>query len=64
MNVKEFLAFVRMMYDENCAERWEAGQSLYKNEWEYLTKNATWLEKEYYHRAAKEWKEMYAEMSL
>ena len=50
MYVKEFLAFVRMMYDENCAERWEAGQSLYKNEWEYLTKNAIWLEKQYYHK--------------
>ena len=57
MNVKEFLAFVRMMYDENCAERWEAGQTPYKNEWEYLTKNARWLEKQYYHKQAKSWKE-------
>ena len=49
MNIKEFLSFVRRMYDENYAERWEAGQTPYKNEWEYLSKNANWLEKQYYH---------------
>ena len=64
MNIKEFLAFVRVMYDENCAERWEAGQTPYKNEGEYLTKNVEWLEKQYYHRSAREWNETYAEMSL
>ena len=57
MNVKEFLSFVRRMYDENYAERWEAGQTPYKNEWEYLTKNAWWLEKQYYHKQAKIWED-------
>ena len=57
MNVKEFLSFVRRMYDENYAERWEAGQTPYKNEWEYLSKNANWLEKQYYHKQAENWKD-------
>ena len=26
------------MYDDNCAERWEAGMKPFSNEWEYLTK--------------------------
>ena len=62
MNVKEFLSFVRRMYDENYAERWEAGQTPYKNEWEYLTKNVEWLEKRYYHYQAEQWESNKEEM--
>jgi hypothetical protein len=44
------------MYDENCAERWESGMKPFSNEWEYLTKNIDWLEKEFYHKEARDWR--------
>ena len=44
------------MYDENCAERWEAGMKPFSNEWEYLTKNIDWLEKEFYLKEARDWR--------
>jgi len=44
------------MYDENRAERWEAGIKPFSNEWEYMTTNLSWLEKEFYKRQAEEWK--------
>ena len=44
------------MYDDNCAERWEAGMKPFSNEWEYLTKNLHWLEKEFYHKQAIDWR--------
>ena len=45
------------MYDENCAERWEAGMKPFSNEWEYMTTHLAWLEKEFYLRQAKDWKQ-------
>ena len=57
MHLREFLNFVREMYDENYAERWEAGMKPFSNEWEYLTKHQTWLEKEFYHKEARDWRE-------
>ena len=45
------------MYDENYAERWEAGMKPFSNEWEYLRKNHHWLEKEFYHKSARDWRE-------
>tara|TARA_R100000742_G_C4216578_1_gene41506 strand:- start:146 stop:289 length:144 start_codon:yes stop_codon:yes gene_type:complete len=45
------------MYDENRAERWESGMKPFSNEWEYMTKNLSWLEKEFYKKQAENWKE-------
>ena len=56
MHLREILNFVRDMYDENYAERWEAGMKPFSNEWEYLTKNQNWLEKEFYHKEARDWR--------
>ena len=53
--LKDFLDFVRLMYDDNYAERWEAGMKPFSNEWEYLVQHRAWLEKEFYHRAARKW---------
>ena len=57
MHLKPFIKFVRFMYDENRAERWEAGMKPFSNEWEYMTTNLSWLEKEFYKRQAQDWKE-------
>ena len=43
------------MYDDNCAERWEAGMKPFSNEWEYLNEHLSWLEKEFYKKEAEEW---------
>ena len=56
MPLKQFINFVRIMYDDNCAEWWEAGMKPFSNEWEYLTKNLHWLEKEFYHKQAIDWR--------
>ena len=57
MPLKQFINFVRTMYDDNRAERWEAGMKPFSNEWEYMTTHLAWLEKEFYLRQAKEWKQ-------
>ena len=57
MPLKQFIKFVRLMYDENCAERWESGMKPFSNEWEYMTTHLAWLEKEFYLRQAKDWKQ-------
>jgi hypothetical protein len=57
MHLKEFLEFVNLMYDENYAERWESGMKPFSNQWEYLIQHSSWLEKEFYHKQARDWRQ-------
>ena len=44
LNTRSFVDFVRYMYDENCAERWEHGDKPYPTAKAYLRKNRSFLE--------------------
>jgi hypothetical protein len=46
----EFKNWCRLMYDENCQERWRHGQNPYKNFNTYYTKHLEWLETQYKQR--------------
>ncbi len=43
----EFKNWCRLMYDENCQERWSHGQHPYKSFKTYYTKHLNWLEEQY-----------------
>ena len=43
----EFKSWCRLMYDENCQERWQHGQNPYKNFDTYYTKHLKWLKEQY-----------------
>ena len=43
----EFENFCRMLYDENCSERWEYGQVPYDSFKEYYNKHKSWLKEQY-----------------
>ena len=49
----EFKNWCRLMYDENCQERWSHGQDPYKNFDTYYTKNLNWLESQFKERSTK-----------
>lgn len=46
----EFTSWCRLMFDENCSERWSHGQNPYKDFETYYTKNLDWLKKQYEER--------------
>ena len=43
----EFLNWARIMYDENCKERWDHGQQPYATFEDYYEKNFNWLRDEF-----------------
>ena len=42
-----FMNWCKHMFEENCQERWQHGQQPYKDVSTYVTKNKSWLEKQY-----------------
>jgi len=46
----EFKNWCRLMFDENCSERWACGQQPYKDFKTYYTKNLNWLTDKYENR--------------
>ena len=47
----EFMNWCRLMFDENCQERWSCGQQPYKDFKTYYTKNLKWLKTKYESRS-------------
>jgi hypothetical protein len=43
----DFENYCRLLYDENCEERWEAGQTPYPSFKEYYNKHKSWLKNQY-----------------
>jgi hypothetical protein len=58
---ERFMQFCRLMYDENCRERWSHGQEPYPDATFYIEKNLNFLMDKYRDRAqtGKVWKSIY-----
>lgn len=51
---ENFRRFCRFMFEENCIERWECGQTLYEDAESYTMKNLDYLENRYRQQAQTE----------
>lgn len=51
---ENFMRFCRFMFEENCVERWGAGQEPYKDAEAYIEKNLDYLQNRYRQQARTE----------
>ena len=47
MKETEFQKYCRVMYDDNCIERWEHGDKPYETFTIYYTTHSTWLKQQF-----------------